>query len=199
MAKWNIGPKNPIWKGGRTVTSHGYVLILVGANHHLADCRGYAYEHRIVAEEILGRRLKSGEQVHHKDSNKQNNKRSNLKVFKSMAHHRQEHRTKESRLKKIGERNPIIKCECGCEQRFRKYDSVNRPRRYLPSHNPRLSPTIDAIYKALNHGPLNRQSISNKTKIPMAPVASALSRMKSKGLVRRVSHGIWAKAQGKEI
>lgn len=51
------GPENYMWKGGRAVTSHGYVLIRVGAEHHLADVRDYAYEHRLVAAEKLGRRL----------------------------------------------------------------------------------------------------------------------------------------------
>lgn len=48
---------NPNWKGGRSIASNGYVLIKVGTGHHLADVRGYAYEHRLVAERKLGRRL----------------------------------------------------------------------------------------------------------------------------------------------
>lgn len=49
------GVDNPNWKGGRTITEHGYVLLRVGSQHHLADVRGYAYEHRIVAERMLNR------------------------------------------------------------------------------------------------------------------------------------------------
>lgn len=44
-----------MWKGGRSIASNGYVLVRVGKKHHLADVRGYAYEHRIVAEQKLGR------------------------------------------------------------------------------------------------------------------------------------------------
>lgn len=191
MARWNVGPKNPIWKGGRTVTSHGYVLILVGTNHHLADSRGYAYEHRIVAEEILGRRLKPGEQVHHKDSDKENNKKSNLEIMGSLAEHRKAHRTKERGLRNPGERNPMIKCACGCGEKFRKYDSSNRQRKYLSGHNLRPSPTMDAIYELLRAGPLDRLSISKKTKIPAHSISAALSKMQNRELVHRVGHGIW--------
>src|SRR5205809_93254 len=35
----------------------GYILLFVGKDHHLADVRGYAYEHRIVAEQAIGRQL----------------------------------------------------------------------------------------------------------------------------------------------
>lgn len=54
MAKWNTGEKNGLWKGGRSVASNGYVLIRVGVDHPLADVRGYAYEHRVVAEQKKG-------------------------------------------------------------------------------------------------------------------------------------------------
>jgi hypothetical protein len=180
-----------MWKGGRTISSHGYVLIRVGINHHLASRNGYAYEHRIVAEKMLGRRLCSKEIIHHKDGNKKNNARSNLEILGSIAEHRQRHRTAARDLRNPGEPNPIIKCKCGCDQSFRKYDAANRPKKYVSGHNPIASPTMDAIYKALGCGPLDRRSISIKIEIPVLPVASALSKMKNKGLVRRAGHGIW--------
>lgn len=43
--------------------------------------------HRVVAELLLGRKLKRGEVVHHIDGNKQNNDRENLMVFSSQAEH----------------------------------------------------------------------------------------------------------------
>lgn len=60
MAKHNVGAKNGFWKGGRTVASNGYVLVRVGTDHHLADVRGYVYEHRLIAEQKIGRHLRAG-------------------------------------------------------------------------------------------------------------------------------------------
>lgn len=40
---------------GRSIASNGYVLIWVGRDHPLADVRGYAYEHRLVASQTIGR------------------------------------------------------------------------------------------------------------------------------------------------
>lgn len=51
------------------------------------------HEHRIVAEQILGRPLKPGEVVHHIDRNKRNNDSSNLMIFKNQAAHAAWHKT----------------------------------------------------------------------------------------------------------
>lgn len=69
-----------------TITEHGYTLIFVGKEHHLADVRGYAYEHRLVMEKKLGRRLKPDELVHHDDENPANNHPDNLFVETRASH-----------------------------------------------------------------------------------------------------------------
>lgn len=142
MARWNIGKKNGMWKGGRSRASSGYILIRVGADHHLADTRGYAYEHRLVAEKKIGRRLRPGELVHHIDGNKENNDPENLDVMKSRADHRREHRKSDSCLRIPGQPNPLVSCACGCGRKLSRYDSFSRPRRYISGHNlQRIVPT----------------------------------------------------------
>jgi len=101
--------QNYNWRGGRVVASNGYVLLRVGQGHHLADVRGYAYEHRIIAEQMLGRRLHAQEQVHHRKTGAQ--------------------------LRLPGEPNPLVSCACGCGQTFARYDANGRPRRFVSGHN----------------------------------------------------------------
>jgi hypothetical protein len=74
------GPANPNWRGGRVTEPRGYVLIRVGTDHPLADVRGYAYEHRLVAQESAGRPLAPGEEVHHVDEIEGHNDPGNLEI-----------------------------------------------------------------------------------------------------------------------
>lgn len=79
------GSKAPNWKGGRNITSSGYVEIYK-PNHPQASVRGYVYEHRLVMEKHLGRLLKNDEVVHHIDFDKTNNKISNLQLMSNSEH-----------------------------------------------------------------------------------------------------------------
>lgn len=136
MAKHNVGSKNGLWKGGRVVASNGYVLVRVGKEHHLADVRGYAYEHRVVAEAKLDRRLLPTEQVHHVDKNRQNNDPDNLEVVSDNEEHGVEHRGPESKYARLpGEANVEIACACGCGTFLPKYDRMRRVRRFVSGHN----------------------------------------------------------------
>lgn len=49
------------------------------------------HEHRIKAEELLGRKLRRGEVVHHIDGNRRNNSLDNLMVFQSQSDHAKWH------------------------------------------------------------------------------------------------------------
>lgn len=117
------------------MASNGYVIVRVGTDHHLADVRGYAYEHRLVAEQKLGRRLLPGEIAHHIDENKENNAPENIEVLASRSAHMTEHRSQDSNLQLPDEKNTEKECECGCGSVFMKYDSGRRPRRFVSGHN----------------------------------------------------------------
>lgn len=71
--------------------TNGYITYYI-PQHHLADMSGKVYEHMIMAEELLGRKLIDGEVVHHKDENRLNNSLDNLMVFKSRADHSAYHK-----------------------------------------------------------------------------------------------------------
>lgn len=60
------------FKGG-SVTPQGYKMIRVGA-------RKAVLEHRFIMEKILGRKLRRGETVHHKNGKRADNREKNLEL-----------------------------------------------------------------------------------------------------------------------
>lgn len=129
-------PRHPHnWKGGRSVASNGYVLIFVGKDHHLADVRGYAYEHRLVAEQKLGRRLRGGEIPHHINGVKSDNRPENLDIVESRFAHLAKHRRSGKRRQNPHENNALVACACGCGEMFAQFDASGRPRSFISGHN----------------------------------------------------------------
>lgn len=96
---------------------NGYVDLYM-PEHHLARSNGYVYEHIIIAEEILGRELKEGETIHHKDKNRINNSPNNLMVFATNADHSRFHQSGVA-IKQgdvyISPKNPKTCIDCGKE------------------------------------------------------------------------------------
>lgn len=82
--------KSGRWKGGRVINNHGYVMLYM-PDHHLATGAGYVAEHRLVWEEANGRRLQPGEDVHHINEDRQDNRPENL-VALTKTQHAMEHR-----------------------------------------------------------------------------------------------------------
>ena len=78
--KLHSGDKNPNWKGGRIVDSFGYVLLYM-PSHPRAKSNGYVREHIVVMESKIGRALLSGENVHHKNGVRSDNRESNLELW----------------------------------------------------------------------------------------------------------------------
>lgn len=88
------GAANGKWAGDRLVTSHGYVAVRVPLEHPHAwgpprhtNFR-YAYEHIIVAMQVLGRPLHDDEVVHHRNGQRDDNRQENLEVTTRADHAR---------------------------------------------------------------------------------------------------------------
>lgn len=73
------GAEHPAWKGGRYLSSSGHWYVLLPNGQ-------YVLEHRLVAQNRIGRPLNGGEVVHHKNNNKLDNRPSNLAVTHRDAH-----------------------------------------------------------------------------------------------------------------
>ena len=79
------------YKNHKIVMRHGYASVYL-PEHPRAYKDGMVYVHILVAEEKLGRLLKSGECIHHIDECKTNNNPENLMVFASNSDHTAYHK-----------------------------------------------------------------------------------------------------------
>lgn len=89
----SFGEQNPKWKGG--IRHIKGVQHIYSPNHHLARKDGWVPEHRWIMEEVLKRKLKKNEVVHHKFG--KINDPINLEVFKNNGTHRANHCKTQSR------------------------------------------------------------------------------------------------------
>jgi predicted DNA-binding protein YlxM (UPF0122 family) len=86
MSKAAKGRKSPNWNGGKRHRSDGYIQIY--KPEHPNSCKeGYIMEHRLVMEKKLDRHLTEEEVVHHKNGIRNDNRPSNLELFKNVGEH----------------------------------------------------------------------------------------------------------------
>jgi DNA-directed RNA polymerase subunit RPC12/RpoP len=73
---------SPNWKGGRR-TEKGYIKIWVPPEE---SPRRWKFEHRVIMEKHLGRKLTNREFVHHKNGIKDDNRIENLEIVNLNSH-----------------------------------------------------------------------------------------------------------------
>jgi len=91
---WSLfhsGTNNKKFKGG-TISVQGYRILSFGRNNR-------KYEHRIVMEKFLGRKLTNKEYIHHINENRLDNRIENLKIV-SLVEHNHIHYPKGSKFGK---------------------------------------------------------------------------------------------------
>jgi len=98
------GAAHPNWRGGVTIDKWGYRLMYAP---HRQKAHPYTYEHVLVAEQKIGRRLQRNEHVHHLNGNKLDNSPNNLLVC-TASEHRALHRQLESLAMDLVRRGEIV-------------------------------------------------------------------------------------------
>jgi len=85
MSKAHLGNEHPNWKGGRKITTQGYIekYCLFHPNKTVRNC---ILEHRLVMEKHLGRYLSQDERVHHINGRRTDNRIENLRLFTVSEH-----------------------------------------------------------------------------------------------------------------
>ena len=73
------GEENPRWKGGKEITKQGYVRVWISRKERL-------FEHRMVMQRYLGRKLKNSELIHHINGIKTDNRIENLQIIDPSSH-----------------------------------------------------------------------------------------------------------------
>jgi hypothetical protein len=70
---------NGNWKGGRIFHRKGYVMVRMPKEP--SQKTKYVFDHVLIMEEFLGRKLFPGENIHHKNGVKDDNRIENLELW----------------------------------------------------------------------------------------------------------------------
>jgi len=85
-----IGDKSTRWKGGKSKTVHGYILIWLSPNdffYPMINGTGCVFEHRLIVAKHINRCLLPWEVVHHINGIKSDNRIENLQLLPSAKYH----------------------------------------------------------------------------------------------------------------
>lgn len=77
------GKKGGNNKGGKYINNNGYIEVW-NPEHPNAKGAGYIMEHRLVMSELLGRPLEKGENVHHINGKRDDNRPENLELWNTV-------------------------------------------------------------------------------------------------------------------
>jgi hypothetical protein len=136
-ARGRSGAANGNWKGGRFKRSDGYIAVGIGGGE-------YRLEHDLVMEAHIGRRLERGEQVHHDNEIRDDNRLANLELLTVAEHARLHHPGRDpskrvvvaclhcggefERLRSWIERHPDTYCSRECYRESRRAGHGNECR-----------------------------------------------------------------------
>lgn len=91
----------------RTRTKAGYIIVRC-PEHPAAGASGQVYYHRLVMERRLGRFLRAGEVVHHRNGDRADNRLSNLEVMSPADHHKHHHQVGQLRSASRSKEDSVV-------------------------------------------------------------------------------------------
>ncbi len=105
--------KSGHWKGGRITKRTGYYCV-----RHEGK---YIFEHRLIMQRIIGRKLKATEVVHHKNGIRKDNRPENLELLSKTSH------AKLHSINRVGENIPWAKLTNSKIKQIRKLTDKGIP------------------------------------------------------------------------
>lgn len=112
------------------ITRNGYILIY-DPNHHRASTDGYVYEHVVVVENKIKRKLLDTEEVHHLNFKRDDNRIENLIVLSKMDHAKLHSWIKSNEID-----NHLINNKKNCLKCNKEFVSINND--YCSAHCKRI-------------------------------------------------------------